>query len=103
MSDEDRRVRPLQRLIHKVLGGPKDVQDRSIFHKLSRLLQELPVRLSGGDRLGHRATFFTDKLVFEQEKFFQGLLHNETASAIQRRLQWEGITTVILPIRVMNK
>jgi amino acid transporter len=50
-----------------------------------------------------RATFFTGKLVFEQEKFYQRLLHNETASAIQRRLQWEGITTVILPIRVMAK
>jgi amino acid transporter len=50
-----------------------------------------------------RATFFTGKLVFEQEKFYQRLLHNETASAIQRRLQWEGITTVILPIRVMSK
>ena len=35
MSDEDRRVRPLRRLIQKVLGGPKDVEDRSIFHKLS--------------------------------------------------------------------
>jgi len=28
------------------------------------------------------------------------MLHNETAFAIQRRLQWDGITTVILPIRV---
>ena len=39
----------------------------------------------------------------EKEKLFQRILHNETASAIQRRLQWEGITTVILPIRVMSK
>jgi amino acid transporter len=50
-----------------------------------------------------RATFFTGKLIFEKEKLFQRILHNETASAIQRRLQWEGITTVILPIRVMSK
>jgi hypothetical protein len=28
------------------------------------------------------------------------MLHNEAAFAIQRRLQWKGITTVILPIRV---
>lgn len=27
-------------------------------------------------------------------------LHNETSFAIQRRLQWDGITTVILPIRM---
>ena len=47
-----------------------------------------------------RATIFTGKLVFRQETPFQKLLHNETAFSIQRRLQWEGITTVILPVRV---
>jgi amino acid transporter len=46
------------------------------------------------------STIFTGKLVFRQETPFQRLLHNETAFAIQRRLQWKGITTVILPIRV---
>jgi hypothetical protein len=47
-----------------------------------------------------RCTVFTGKLVFRQEQFANRLLHNETAFAIQRRLQWAGITTVILPIRV---
>ena len=47
-----------------------------------------------------RSTVFTGKLVFKQEQIFNKLLHNETAFAIQRRLQWRGITTVILPIRV---
>jgi hypothetical protein len=47
-----------------------------------------------------RLTIFTGKLVFRHEYLFQKILHNETAFAIQRRLQWEGITTVILPIRV---
>jgi K+ transporter len=47
-----------------------------------------------------KATVFTGKLVFRQERFFSKLLHNETAFAIQRRLQWDGLTTVILPIRV---
>ncbi|MDD5167658.1 MAG: APC family permease [Syntrophales bacterium] len=47
-----------------------------------------------------KATVFTGKLVFRHEHPFQRILHNETAFAIQRRLQWEGITTVILPIRV---
>lgn len=28
------------------------------------------------------------------------MLHNETSFAIQRRLQWDGINTVILPIRM---
>jgi len=47
-----------------------------------------------------RSMVFTGKLIFRQEHFFQKILHNETAYAIQRRLQWDGIETVILPIRV---
>jgi amino acid transporter len=47
-----------------------------------------------------RSTFFTGQLIFQRVRFFQKLLHNETAFAIQRRLQWNGMTTVILPIRV---
>jgi hypothetical protein len=27
------------------------------------------------------------------------LLHNDTAFAIQRRLQWDGLTTVVVPAR----
>jgi len=47
-----------------------------------------------------KATFFTGQLIFERVHLFHKLLHNETAFAIQRRLQWDGMTTVILPIRV---
>jgi len=47
-----------------------------------------------------RSTVFTGKLVFRHENPFQRILHNETAYAIQRRLQWEGIPSVIMPIRI---
>ena len=47
-----------------------------------------------------RMMVFTGQLTFRLEKFYHRLLHNETAFAIQRRLQWSGITTIILPIRV---
>ena len=47
-----------------------------------------------------RSTVFTGQLTFRLEKFYHRMLHNETAFAIQRRLQWGGLTTVILPIRV---
>jgi amino acid transporter len=47
-----------------------------------------------------RSTVFTGKLVFKRETPFQRILHNETAYAIQRRLQWNGIAAMILPIRV---
>ena len=49
-----------------------------------------------------RSTVFTGQLTFKLEKFYHRLLHNETAFAIQRRLQWEGLTTVIMPIRVRS-
>jgi hypothetical protein len=45
------------------------------------------------------STFFTGQIVFRHENPFNKVLHNETAFAIQRRLQYSGITTVILPIR----
>jgi amino acid transporter len=47
-----------------------------------------------------KSTVFTGKLVFRHENPFQKILHNETAHSIQRRLQWNGIPSVILPIRV---
>jgi hypothetical protein len=45
------------------------------------------------------STFFTGQIVFRHENPFQKILHNETAFAIQRRLQYRGITTVIMPVR----
>ncbi len=47
-----------------------------------------------------KSTVFTGQITFRLEKFYHKLLHNETAFAIQRHLQWHGLTTVILPIRM---
>lgn len=47
-----------------------------------------------------KSTVFSGQLSFRLEKFYHRLLHNETAFAIQRRLQWSNITNVILPIRI---
>ena len=47
-----------------------------------------------------RTTFFTGKMIFQREKWWHRLLHNETATAIQERLQWAGKTMVTVPIRV---
>jgi amino acid transporter len=49
------------------------------------------------------ATFFSGKLVFEKEKIYQRLLHNETAASIQKKLALEGIPMTVLPIRVWDK
>lgn len=47
-----------------------------------------------------KSTVFSGQLSFRLEKSYHRLLHNETAFAIQRRLQWNGIANVILPIRL---
>ena len=50
-----------------------------------------------------KSTFFTGQLIFQPLNLFHKLLHNETAFAIQRRLEWKGMTTVILPVRVRSR
>jgi hypothetical protein len=49
-----------------------------------------------------RAVFFLGKLIFESERFFQRLLHNETAYQLQRRLQFRGMNAMVLPVRVIE-
>lgn len=46
-----------------------------------------------------RAVFFGGKLIFKKERWYQRLLHNEMALALQRRLQFQGIPMVVLPVR----
>jgi hypothetical protein len=50
-----------------------------------------------------RSIFFLGQLVFENDKFYYRFLHNETAFAIQRRLQFSGLQAVVLPIRVLDE
>lgn len=47
-----------------------------------------------------RCMFFAGKLLFRTEGPFQRMLHNETANALQRRLQLAGYPVVILPAKV---
>jgi hypothetical protein len=47
-----------------------------------------------------RPVFFTSKLIFPNENLANRFLHNQTPFAVQRRLQFEGLQTVILPIQV---
>ncbi len=49
-----------------------------------------------------RSVFFAGKLLFEAEKWYYPLLHNETAYAISRRLQLQGIPMVVMPIRLLG-
>ena len=46
--------------------------------------------------------FFAGKLVFEQERWYQRFLHNETAAAVERRLQFAGLPMIVMPIRMFG-
>lgn len=46
-------------------------------------------------------TFFTGKVIFSDERWYQRLLHNETGGNLQKRLQIAGLTMVILPAKVV--
>lgn len=59
-------------------------------------LEEICLDLSKEFR---RLIVFTGKLIFKEDRWFQNILHNETAVSLQRRLQFQGIQTIILPIR----
>jgi amino acid transporter len=63
----------------------------SVTEMCKRLAEEYP-----------RAIFFMGKLIFKEEKWYHRILHNETPNAIQRRLQFEGLQAIVLPIRVLE-
>jgi amino acid transporter len=47
-----------------------------------------------------QAIFFGGQLVFSKEAFYHRALHNYTIFSVQRKLHFEGIPVVIMPIRV---
>jgi uncharacterized membrane protein SirB2 len=49
-----------------------------------------------------RAVVFLGKLIFREERWYHRLLHNSTSSAIQRRLQFDGVQAMTLAIRVLE-
>ena len=49
-----------------------------------------------------KSVFFAGKLVFQKEWWYHRLLHNETATQFQRRIQFAGLTSIVLPIRVFG-
>jgi amino acid transporter len=49
-----------------------------------------------------RSIFFAAKLVFQKERWYQPFLHNETAYAFQSKLQFAGLNSMVLPVRVFE-
>ena len=74
-------------------AGAKSALGTEAVAELERLCREVHAQFP-------RAVFFAGKLVFRQESWWQRLMHNETAHAVQRRLELDGLTMVVLPIRM---
>jgi hypothetical protein len=64
-----------------------------VVNEVTRLCEEISKEFPN-------SIFFTSKLVFAQDNWFTRLLHNQAALAIQRRLHFEGLQMVILPMKV---
>ncbi len=63
-------------------------------------VEELELLCAGLAREFRGIAVFLGQLVFQRENLFTRILHQETAFAIQRRLQFRGLHSIILPIRV---
>ena len=48
-----------------------------------------------------RSIYFTSKLVFREERWYQRVLHNQTPEQMQRRFQFAGLPMVVLPVRIL--
>jgi hypothetical protein len=46
--------------------------------------------------------FFAGKLIFQRDSWYQRLLHNETAAAVERRLQFAGLPMIVMPVRMFH-
>ncbi|HKA86017.1 MAG TPA: APC family permease [Haliangiales bacterium] len=62
--------------------------------EIERLCREVHLRYP-------RSVFFAGNLIFTQPTWWTRLLHNETAHAIQRRLEFDRLPMVVMPVRVL--
>src|SRR5262249_41580428 len=62
--------------------------------EIERLCREVHLRYP-------RSVFCAGNLIFTQPTWWTRLLHNETAHAIQRRLEFDRLPMVVMPVRVL--
>ncbi len=72
----------------KIAVGTDIVQEA--FDLCQQAVEEFPL-----------TTFFTGKVIFSEDTWFNRFLHNETGLALQKRLQISGLTMVVLPAKVI--
>jgi hypothetical protein len=78
---------------HRMASDSKLGFGTDVVNEVTKLCEEISQEYPN-------AIFFTSKLIFEQDNWFTRLLHNQAALAIQRRLHFNGLQMVILPMKV---
>jgi hypothetical protein len=61
--------------------------------EVEKSAEELSARYS-------RALFVAGQLIFEEDTFWNRVLHNETAFMVQKRLQRRGMPMIVVPVRI---
>ncbi len=61
--------------------------------EIEKSAEELRARYS-------RALFVAGQLIFEEDTFWNRVLHNETAFMVQKRLQRRGLPMIVVPVRI---
>jgi hypothetical protein len=97
----ERRVRAdLERYVlyaERTLGWAADSDHAigtDVVFELERLCREICLRFP-------RCVFFAGQLVFRRPSWWHRTLHNETAYALQRRLQFDQLPMVLIPARIL--
>ena len=99
----------LQKSVETMLGQYVDLATRFGFHAELRCrfgidrLDELEALCQDVSKEFPHSVFFAGKLIFQQENWLNRFLHNQAALATQRRLQYQGLQMVVLPIRAMPR
>jgi K+ transporter len=66
-----------------------------VVEELDRVCREVYLRFP-------RSVFFAGNLIFHEPTWWHRILHNETAHAVQRRLEFDGLPMVIVPVRILK-
>jgi amino acid transporter len=86
------------RFARRKLGWRADsdmVVGTDVVDELDRLCREVYLRFP-------RSVFFAGNLIFREPTWWNRMLHNETAHAVQRRLEFDGLPMVIVPVRILT-
>jgi hypothetical protein len=106
----------MQNLASRLFGRARDLRDPKVFHQMSRVAflawvglgaEGLSSSSYGPEEafkaLGHFEPDGCCKLIFQRDSWYQRLLHNETAAAVERRLQFAGLPMIVMPVRMFHR